>query len=82
MKKEMLSQVDDLTWPIIALLIFVVAFSAVVIRVMRKGATHPEYVHLSNLPLQDDATLMERDDAASQSRGARRPAVRAEEDQA
>ncbi len=54
MKQEALSQNADLLWPTLALVLFILAFAAVVVRVWRRGATNSSDTHLASLPLQDD----------------------------
>lgn len=53
LKSQLLSQTDDLNWPLLALVIFVVTFTVVAIRVWKQGgdATHEG---ISRLPLADD----------------------------
>jgi hypothetical protein len=54
-KSTVLSQTDDLTWPIVALVIFALTFAAVAIRVLRRGGADPDHLQLAQLPLADDA---------------------------
>lgn len=49
---DIMSNMDLAVWPKMGLIIFLIAFAAIVIRVMTSKASHNR--HMSSLPLGDD----------------------------
>ncbi len=54
MLREFLSHISLTDLPVVAMVMFLAMFLAVLVRVSQR-ARRPEYQRMSNLPLQDDA---------------------------
>lgn len=55
MFQEFLAHSRQLTWPLVALVMFFLVFLGVVIYVVRSMVRHKSFDHVASLPLEDDA---------------------------
>ena len=52
---DIMSNMDLAIWPKMGLIIFLIAFAAIVIRVATTKRTHSR--HMASMPLEDDSTI-------------------------
>ncbi|MGM0576079.1 MAG: CcoQ/FixQ family Cbb3-type cytochrome c oxidase assembly chaperone [Myxococcota bacterium] len=62
MFKDILADTDYVNLPLVALILFMVVFVAVIVVIWRRGKHHPKHEHLKHLPLEDDTASPDEED--------------------